>query len=130
VRVPPPKLSKAIARRIRACLSELPDAPSAVRTEMASIASTLSFLSAELEYSEQHAKTCAASAAQLEARLGSLGLHLPADTLAILAHISSSSFPADKGDRVRDWLAEYLYACNQSELGMYRQGLAKRGDKA
>ena len=130
MRVPPPRLARAMARQVRACLSELPDAPSGVRNEMLSIASCLRFLSAELEHGPDCSAACDAAANRLQTQLRSEGLDLPVDVPAILKEISSPAFEGGKGDLVFGWLVEYLQSCNQAELGMYRQGVQARGGKA
>ena len=123
MRVPPPRLARAMARQIRASLTELPDAPSAVRNEMLSIASTLRYLSAELEFGADHAKTCSAASNRLQAQLRSVGLDLPTDVPEILKAIDSPAVASDLTEVIFGWLVEFLHACNQGELGMYRSGL-------
>ena len=123
MRVPPPRLARAMARQIRASLTELPDAPSAVRNEMLSIASTLRYLSAELEFGADHAKTCSAASNRLQALLRSVGLDLPTDVAEILKAIEAPAVASDLAEVILGWLVEFLHACNQSELGMYRSGL-------
>ena len=123
MRVPPPKLARAMGRQVRAALAELPDAPSGVRNEMLSIASSLRYLSAELEFGAEHAKTCAVAADSLKAQLRSVGLELPTDVPQILKVIESPAVAGDRAEVIFGWLVEFLHACNQAELGMYRQGL-------
>lgn len=130
MRVSPPRLARAVARQVRACLSELPDAPSTVRNEMLSIASTLRYLSAELEHAADYAKACDAAADRLQTQLRSEGLNLPTDVSGILKAIASPTVASDRGVVIFGWLVEFLHTCNQAELGMYRQGLQVRGDKA
>lgn len=127
MRVPPPKLARAMARQVRATLAELPDAPSAVRNEMLSIASNLRYLSAELEFGADYKQTCAAAADRLQAQLRSVGLDLPADVPEALKAIASPAVPADRAEVIFGWLVEFLHACNQAELGMYRRGLLAPG---
>lgn len=119
-----------MARQVRACLSDLPDAPSAVRSEMLSIASTLRYLSAELEYADDCARACAAAADRLHAKLRSEGLDLPTNVAQILGAIASPAVAGDRADVVFGALIEYLHTCNQAELGMYRTGLQPAGGKA
>ena len=116
-------LTRAMARQVRATLAELPDAPSAVRNEMLSLASILRYLSAELEFGAEHAHACAAAAERLQARLRGVGLDLPADVPEILKAIESPAITSDTADAIFGWLVEFLQVCNQSELGMYRRGL-------
>jgi hypothetical protein len=130
MRIPTPKLTQSMARQVRACLSELPDAPTSVRNEMLSIASTLRYLSAELEYGADCDRACAAAAQRLQAQLRSVGLELPADAAQILRSIESPAVPGHKADVAFGALVEYLHTCNQAELGMYRQGLRPKGSKA
>ena len=127
VRVSSSELAKAMARQLRACLSDLPEAPSAVRAEMLSMASTLRYLSAELEHSREYTETCNSAAMLLRDRIQSIGLNLPTDVPSILAAISSPTFPVDTGTQILDWAIEFLHSCNQAELGMYRHGLRARG---
>jgi hypothetical protein len=114
---------RAMARQVRASLAELGDAPSAVRSEMLSIASTLRYLSAELEFEADHANACASAADRLQAQLRGVGLHLPADVPQVLKAIKSPDIATDHAEVIFGWLVEFLHACNQSELGMYRHGL-------
>lgn len=130
MRVPPPKLLRAVVRQVRACLSELPDASTAVRSEMLSIASTLRYLSAELEYGADYARACAAAADRLQAQLRGEGLNLPTDVSSILQAIASPTVGGDRTVVIFGWLVEFLHTCNQAELGMYRQDLPVQGDKA
>ena len=122
-------LSRAVARQVRACLVDLPDASSTVRNEMLSIASTMRYLSSELEYGAQCAQTCEAFADRLRTQLQSVGLNLPSDVPAVLAAIASPTVASETQATVFRWLVQYLYDCNQAELGMYRQGQPSRGDK-
>ena len=119
-----------MARQVRACLADLPDAPSAVRNEMLSIASTLRYLSAELQYGAGYAQACDAAADRLQAQLRGAGLDLPTDVPKILKAIASPAMSDERASAVVAWLVEYLHACNQAELGMYRQGLQAAGSKA
>ncbi len=130
MRVSPPSLTRAMARQIRVCLSELPDAPSTVRNEMLSMGSALRFLSAELEYGLGYDLACGAAADRLQAQLRGEGLDLPTDVPLVLKAIASPAVASDRATVVFGWLVEFLHTCNQAELGMYRQGLRGRGDKA
>ncbi|MGE4240146.1 hypothetical protein [Ramlibacter sp.] len=123
MRVPPPQLARAMARQVRATLAELPEAPSAVRNEMLSIASTLRHLSAELEFGAEHARVCTEAAGVLQAELKGFGLDLPTDVPAILRAIESPDIASDKADAVFSALVDYLRTCNRSELDMYRRGM-------
>lgn len=129
MRLSSPKLLQAMSRQLKECLSVLTDAPSAVRTELLSMTSTLRYLSVELEHAPEYAETCDSSAKLLKARLQTVGLDTPIDVPSILADISSPSFPADAGNQIFAWLVEYLQSCNQAELGMYRRGLRQQGGK-
>lgn len=129
MRVPPPILANAMASQVRACLSELPQAPSAVRSEMLSIASTLRYLSAELAYGADCAKARDEAAELLQARLRAEGLALPAEVAAILEAMASPAVAPETSALIFGWLVEFLRACNQAELGMYRRGLQDRGRK-
>ena len=130
MRVSPPCLTRAMARQVRVCLSEVPDAPSTVRNEMLSMASALRFLSAELEHGADYAMACGAAADRLRAQLRGEGLDLPTDVPLILKAIASPAVSTDKATRVFGWLVEFLHTCNQAELGMYRQGPRVREGKA
>lgn len=130
MRVPPASLTRAMARQIRACLSELPDAPSTVRNEMLSMASALRYLSAEIEHGADYAMVCAVAAGRLQAQLRGEGLDLPTDVALILKAIASPAVTTDRATVVFGWLVEFLHTCNQAELGMYRNGQRVRGDKA
>lgn len=123
MRVSPPRLTRAMARQVRASLAELPDAPSAVRNEMLSIASTLRYLSAELEFGDDCARTCTTAANRLQAQLRSIGLDLPADVAQVLKAIASPTVGGEQAEVIFGWLVEFLHACNQAELRMYRSGL-------
>lgn len=127
MRVPTPGLARAMARQVRVCLSDLPDAPSGVRSEMLSIASTLRYLSAELDQGPACVKACDAAAERLRSQLRAQGLDLSADVPRILEAIASPSFDGVRADAIFSRVVEYLHTCNQAELGMYRQGLQAPG---
>lgn len=127
MRVSQPRLARAMARQVRSCLSELPNAPSMVRNELLSIASTLRYLSAELEYGADCAKACDLAAERLRAQLGEQGLDLGADVPRILEAIASPAFAGARADVIFTRVVEYLHACNQAELEVYRRGLQASG---
>jgi hypothetical protein len=52
--------------------------------------------------------------------LRGVGLELPADVMQVL---TSPAINGEQSELIFNWLVEYLHACNQAELGMYRQGL-------
>jgi hypothetical protein len=121
-----------MGRQVRTCLSELPDASSAVRNELLSIASSLRYLSAELEQEPACSDACDAAARRLQAQLRAQGLDLPGeltgvDVTAVLQAIASPDVNEARAGRVFTSLVEYLHACNQAELGMYRRGLQAGG---
>ena len=64
------------------------------------------------------------------ALMRSVGLDLPTDVPAILKAIASPAAATDQAEVIFGWLVEFLHACNQAELGMYRQGLQTPWNKA
>ena len=135
VRVPQPLLVAAMARQLRSGVSELPDAPAAVRNELLSIASTLRFLASELEHGEACHRASLDAARELDGRLRSIGMadgvdlagEPAVDVPALLARIAQGTVPPADAERVFAWLVDYQHACNQAELEMFRRGNAKKG---